>query len=182
MKRPHPTDVESEDEALEILPGTEEPDWLSEPEPHLKELEVLFMKALELREKGKIEGAQKTFKEILHREPRLAEPRLELACMLLEANQLDEAESEARESLRILDAGGQWTLDIAEHELKAHACLVLGEVLRRRLEEDEAIFGDAETYRKLADEARGLYARAAELNPEDAEASFMKFTMGPPRA
>lgn len=165
-------------EGIQILPGSEDPDFLDLPEPHLQALEARFQEAMEFHQKGKRDMCTRALKEILQAEPRLAEPRLALANLHLEEGRLDEAEEEAREALRILEQGGQWTLEVPENVLLAYACTVLAETLRLQLSEDDLIFGDAETYRALAAETRALYRRATELNPNDEDASYYRVFMG----
>ena len=167
-----------DEERMEILPGSEDPDFLDLPEPHLTALEGAFHDALEMHRKGKRDACLVALKDILRREPRLAEPRLEMASLYLEMGRLDDAEAEAREGLRILDAGGQWTLDIPDNVLLAHACDLLAETLRQKLGEDDVIFGDADAYQQITAETRSLYQRALELNPNDEDADYYAAFMG----
>ncbi|HND32012.1 MAG TPA: tetratricopeptide repeat protein, partial [Myxococcota bacterium] len=81
---------------------------LEEPEVHLQQLEVEFMAALELRTKGKSDEARQKLENVLRVDPRLPEPRLEMARIYLETQRLEDAETEAREALSLLQAGGQW--------------------------------------------------------------------------
>ena len=77
-------------------------------ERHLEGLDDQFMEGLKRMDAGDVDGAAEGFRRILKSEPRLAEPRIELARILVETNQLKEAEAEVREAIRILDGGGMW--------------------------------------------------------------------------
>jgi tetratricopeptide (TPR) repeat protein len=141
-------------------------------EPHVAGLGPRFLGALKLRVDGRVDDAIEAFRDILKAEPRLAEPRVELGRIYLEMGRLDEAEAEAREGLRILEAGGQWTDDLPENVVLALAFALVGEILKERATSDEVVFGPEETFRALLEESRRCYARASELDPSDS-ASFM---------
>ena len=83
-----------------------DPTPVDSSEDLLAALAPRFLAALELRVAGDVEGATKELQELLKREPRLPEPRLELAHIHLEAVRLPEAETEAREALKWLVQGG----------------------------------------------------------------------------
>src|SRR5690606_14016770 len=128
---------------------------------------------------GDLDGAEDELRAILKVEPRLAEPHLELARVLLDTDRLSEAEAHAREGLQHLESGGQWTDEVPENVLLALGHALLAEVLRRRADEDDVIFGDPDEFRGLVEESRVHFARAAELDPSDEYASYHAFFLGP---
>jgi tetratricopeptide (TPR) repeat protein len=134
---------------------------------HLEGLGPRFLAALDARANGRVDFALDELREILKIEPRLAEPRMEVARILLEFGQLEPAEGEVREALRILEAGGSWTEDVPEHVVLAMAWALLGEILKERASSDEVVFGEAEAFRALLAQSRAAFARAAELDPSD---------------
>lgn len=142
------------------------------PESHLTSLGPIFLGALQLRATGKVDAALDAFKDLLLREPRLAEPRLEIGRIYLEMGRLDEAEIEAREAVRVLEAGGQWTEDLPENVVLALAWALLGEILKEQATTDEVVFGDAERFKSLLEQSKLAFQRAAQLDPSDAS-SFM---------
>ena len=78
------------------------------PESHLEGLDEQFMDGTKRLANGDIDAAAEVFRRILTAEPRLAEPRIELARILIETSQLKEAEAEVREpfvSLRTAASG-----------------------------------------------------------------------------
>lgn len=137
-----------------------------------------FLAALERRRDGDVRGAEELLREILLAEPRLPEPRLELGHIYLEAGRMAEAESEIREGLRWLEQGGQWVDDLSEAQALSLAHGLLGEVLRVRSESDEAVFGDEEDFRKLVEESKKQFERAATLDPENEYAAHHAFFLG----
>ena len=153
-------------------------DLLRGDEGHLAGLGEIFLQAMDFRRKGDVDRASDLLRIILRREPRLPEPHLELAHIFLEMNRLDEAESEGREALRLLLAGGQWIEDIAEDVLKSLAHALVGEVLRRRTEQDEVVFGDPEAFRSLLAQSRKHFAEASRLDPENDHAGYHDFFLG----
>jgi tetratricopeptide (TPR) repeat protein len=142
------------------------------PEPHLARLAQDFMVAMELQQKGKLEECRLLLEGILQVEPRLPEPRLELARIWLESERLDDAEAQVREALRLLEGGGQWIETVEENVLMGMAWSILGEVLQRQATTDEVVFGPAERFRELVAASRAAYARAAELDPTDTASSL----------
>lgn len=129
-----------------------------------------FLGAAAARSRGDVDRAEELLRAVIATEPRFAEPHLELADLLLATDRLDDAEGHAREGLAALDATGLWTEDLDEHEVRAVAHRLLGTVLRRRLEEDDAVvFGDPAEFRAVVDECRKHFAEAARLDPDDAE-------------
>lgn len=125
------------------------------------------MQALEKRAVGRLDEARELLAEILRKEPRLAEPRMELGRIHLETGRLEEAEIEAREAIRILEAGGQWTMDVPEAVMLSMAWALLGETLKEQASTDEVVFGDGARFSELIDLSRAAFARAAELDPTD---------------
>jgi len=152
---------------------------LHEDESHLEGLDQRLLDALEARRKGDVDAASELLRSILTVEPRLAEPRLELASMLLEAEQLQEAEAEAREAARLLDLGGQWTEDVEPGVLRSLAWNLLAEALYRQADRDEVVFGDPERWNALMTEAREAFQKAAELDPTNEHARHWALGMGP---
>lgn len=146
-------------------------------ETHLQELEALFLAALEVRRRGNVDKAVELLSDVLKKEPRLAEPRLELGRIQLEMGRLDEAEAQTREALGVLKAGGQWVEDIPENVLLSLAHNQLAELLRRRAESDEVVFGDPEVFRALLKEAQSHFDEAGRLDPSNEHAGFFAFHM-----
>lgn len=137
------------------------------PEPHLAALGPRFLKGLALRNAGKIDEALEVFSQVLLAEPRLPEPRMERARIRLEMGQLEDAETDVREAIRVLDGGGQWSEDVPENVVQALAWSLLGEILKEKASTDDVVFGDEETFRTLLAQSRAAFARAAELDPTD---------------
>ena len=125
------------------------------------------MAALAQKDAGRIDAAEDAFRAILRTEPRLAEPRLELARILLDTDRLEEAEDHAREAVDVLDNGGQWTDELPETVVQAIGHATLAEILRRKADEDNVIFGDPDVFREMVREAQQHFARAAELDPSE---------------
>jgi tetratricopeptide (TPR) repeat protein len=141
-------------------------------ETHLEGLDQQFMDGLKRLESGDVDSAAEVFRRILSAEPRLAEPRIELARILMETRQLKEAEAEIREAIRILENGGQWIEALSEAQVQSVAYGILAEVLRVLAEGDELVFGDPETWRNVVDEAHAAFRKARELDPENAHADY----------
>lgn len=139
----------------------------SQPEAHLAALGPRFLRGLALRDKGRVDEALAVFNQILTVEPRLPEPRLERGRIRLEMGQLDDAETDVREAMRVLEAGGQWSEDVPENVVQALAWSLLGEILKEKAATDDVVFGDEETFRALLAQSRMAFARAAELDPTD---------------
>ncbi len=148
----------------------------------LDELQSRFVAAMADKEAGRIDAAEDAYRAILAEEPRLAEPRLELAHLLLATDRVEEAVEHARLAVEHLEAGGQWVEDLSEEVVRALAHRVLAEALRRRADEDDVIFGDPEVFRGLLAEARAHFERASRLDPSDAYSSYHAFFMGIPGA
>ena len=143
-----------------------------EAERHLEGLDEQFIDGLRRMDSGDVDGAAEGFRRILKAEPRLAEPRIELARILVETGQLREAEAEVREAIRILDGGGMWLDNLPENQVKSVAFGILAECLRRMAETDEVVFGDPETWRSIVDESHAVFRKARELDPENAHADY----------
>ncbi len=152
---------------------------MDDDERKLDELGQRFMTALARKEKGDVDRAEDDLRAILRVEPRLGEPHLELARLLLDTDRIEEAEDHARTALEILLGGGQWTDEVPENELQALAHATLAEVLRRLADEDEVIFGDREHFDRLVKEAREHFSKAAELDPRDEYSSYHAFYLDP---
>ncbi len=149
-------------------------------ESHLTDLGPRFMAAIEARAAGRVDAAVQEFLAILRVEPRLAEPRMELGRVYLEMGRLDEAEEEAREALRILEAGGAWTEEVPEPVLLALAWALLGEVLKERAASDEVVFGeDPARFTELLAQSRAAFARAHQLDPSDTASQIHADELGP---
>jgi tetratricopeptide (TPR) repeat protein len=151
------------------------PDLLEEPEAHLGDLEGLFTAALLKLEEGDPEGAREDLEAILKVDPRLAEPRLELARLLLQADEFDQAEDQAREGLRILETGGQWAEGLDENVLLGHAWSLLGECLRCKAGTDEVLFGERDRWEALVQESKTAFEKAAAVDPSNSEAKNWAF-------
>lgn len=147
----------------------------------LEALEPRFLQALASRDRGALDDAEEALRAILKLEPRLPEPHLELARILLDTERVPAAEPHAREALRHLEAGGQWTDELPENVLQSVAHALLAEVLRRLAESDEVIFGPPDRFEALLAESRQHFAAAAALDPTDATASYYAFFLGPGR-
>lgn len=137
------------------------------PESHLTDLGEIFLKALALRSDGRSDEALELFAELLTKEPRLAEPRLERARVWLERERLEDAEVDAREALRILENGGQWTEEVPENVLLSMGWALLGEILKQQAASDAVVFGEPERFAELIELSRAAFERAAALDPED---------------
>jgi tetratricopeptide (TPR) repeat protein len=153
---------------------------LSEPETHLDGMGERLYLALRLREKQEVDKAAEVLRGILKVEPRLAEPRMELARILLDTGQLDEARTQAEEAVRILETGGQWIDDLPENVVLSLGFDLLGEIIRRQADVDEVVFGDPETWRALVQASDAAFGRAAELDPENEHARYWAKEPTPP--
>ena len=148
-------------------PTTVPSDVETQPEPHLAALGPRFLRGLALRNAGRVDEALSIFNQILVVEPRLPEPRLERGRIRLEMGQLEDAETDVREAIRVLESGGQWSEDVPENVVLALAWSLLGEILKEKASTDDVVFGDEETFRGLIAQSRVAFARAAELDPTD---------------
>lgn len=148
------------------------------PEGHLAELGPRFLRALAARQAGRVDEALDLFSEVLRAEPRLAEPRLEIARIWLEMGRLDDAEEEVREALRILEAGGQWSEDVPENVMLSVAWALLGEILKERATSDDVVFGDPASFETLLRQSRSAFERAALLDPQDTGSAVTAAELG----
>ncbi len=161
---------DARDEGSHRAPGDEE--------AALQQLEARFLAALRSKEAGDIDRAEDELRAILRVEPRLPEPHMELARVLLDTDRLADAEPHARHAVDQLESGGQWTADLPNNVVSALAHALLAEILRRTADEDDVIFGDPERFRALVDEAKEHFDRAADLDPRDEYASYYAFFLG----
>lgn len=144
----------------------------------LDELGALFLRALAHKDAGRFDDAEDALREVIQREPRLGEPHLELARLLLDVDRVADAEPHAREALAHLENTGVWVDDIPEPIVLGLAHAVLAECLRRRADEEDVIFGDPAAFHALVAEAQRLFARAHELDPSQEYASYHAFFLG----
>lgn len=144
-------------------------------EAHLEELESRLMEALKLRRDGQTEKATEELRYILKVEPRLAEPRMELASIALQSGQWEEAEAQAEEAVQILKNGGQWTEELDEKVLLSLAWNLLGEALRQQADSDEVVFGSPERWQELMEKAKEAFTQAENIDPQNAHASAWSF-------
>lgn len=151
---------------------------IDQDEQHLQELGPRFLAALEARRRGDIDTAAELLRQVLKTEPRLAEPRMELANILLSTGQIAEAEEEAREAIRILESGGRWTEDVEEHVLQSIAWGTLGEIIRTKADSDEVIFGDPDAFASMLGQARAAFDKALQLDPDNEHAAAWSHELG----
>lgn len=137
-----------------------------------------FTVAMGLKERGDIDSAEELFLEILRAEPRLPEPRMELARLLLDTDRLSDAETHARLALEHLASGGRWTDVLPDGVVESIAHALLAEILRRRLEDDDIIFGDPSAFQAMLTESREHFATAHRLDPTDETSSYYATYLG----
>jgi len=154
------------------------PDDPSAETTHLDGLDQRFLAALAARRQGDLDSAAELLRGILKVEPRLAEPHLELASILLDTDQVAEAEQHADEAVRLLESGPPWTDDLPAPVLKSLAWGMLGESLRRRANSDAVVFGDPREFELLMGRARSSFEKAAALDPDNAHADHWRFNLG----
>ncbi len=145
-------------------------DQMVDAEHHLVPLGTKLARAFTLRGEGKHDEAADLLREILQADPRLPEPRLELAHIAASKGDWEEAEGQARAAVEILRAGGQWTAAMSPPQLLAFAINLLGEVLYRALEDSELIFRDEALFNTGWNEAAALFAEATKLDPANQDA------------
>jgi tetratricopeptide (TPR) repeat protein len=158
-------------------------DEIAATEEEIARLDALaahFSAALGLVERGDIDRAEEAFLRILREEPRLPEPRMELARILLETERIADAEEHARLALSHLASGGRWTDALPPGVVESIAHALLAEILRRRLDEDDVIFGDPVAYRALIAESREHFETAHKLDPTDETSSYYAVFLGDP--
>jgi tetratricopeptide (TPR) repeat protein len=154
-------------------------DLFTQETEQLDQLGQEFVVALGLKAGGQLDAAFEALSAILKKEPRLAEPRMELARLLLDTDRVAEAEEHARLALADLENHGQWVDNLSETAVLALSHALLAEALRRRIEDDDLLFGKAETVKAILDESRSHFAKAAKLDPSDAYSSYYAVFMGP---
>jgi len=152
------------------LPTTTAPP--EEDETRLNALQSQLYLALRLKEKNQVDKAGELLRGILKEEPRLAEPRMELARILLDTGQLEEARAQAEEAVAILESGGQWTDEIPENVLASMALGLLGEIIRQQADADDVVFGDPEIWKELTRASEAAFAKAKELDPDNEHAGY----------
>jgi hypothetical protein len=136
----------------------------------LQSLQPKMTKALHLRQAGKDDAALKVLREILAAEPRLAEPRLELAHIAALREDWAEAELQATEAIRALRAGGQWTTEVDPRSLLSFALNLLGEIVVRPLEEGDLFLTDRPRFVRTWNRASVLFGEASKLDPDNEDA------------
>lgn len=132
----------------------------------LRMLERQFLQALELLRIQRESAARALLEEILRAEPRLAEPRLELAILDAHDGALEAAIEHVRMAVDVLDKGGQWTDDLPPHVLRAHARNLLGELLIESAQTDAAV-ADEELFAATYNEAVALFRQAYDEDPDN---------------
>lgn len=136
----------------------------------LTALEPKMRLAMTAREQGNDAEAKRLFDEILKEEPRLAEPRLELAHMAAGTEDWEGAQSQARLAVEILKRGGQWTQDVAPEALLGFALNLLGELMVRPLEEGDLFLTDRPRFDASWNEASTLFGLAMAADPSNVDA------------
>jgi len=136
----------------------------------LSDLEPKMRMAMAARDQGNDGEARKLFDDILQEEPRLAEPRLELAHMAALVEDWEEAQGQARLAIDILKRGGQWTQDVEPKVLLGFALNLLGELMVRPLEEGDIFLTDRPRFDRSWNEASGLFALAIAADPDNGDA------------
>ena len=147
-------------------------------ETHLAGLADRFDEAMAARRSADVDRAKELLRGILKDEPRLAEPHLELAGLLLDLEQPEEALEHAREAVRLLNSGAVWTEAIPANVLAGLAWDTLGECLKQVADQDSVVFGPEERWRALMEESRFAFAQAVELDPTNEHADWGAFGMG----
>lgn len=143
---------------------------ISRDEAHLPALALRLSEALRLRADGKDPEAAPILHEILRADPRLAEPRLELAHIAASTEDWEEAEGHARLALQTLRLGGQWSEDVEPQVLLSFAANLLGEILFRSVEGGDLFLADQAAFARVWNEAAALFTEAASLDPDHADA------------
>ncbi|MFM2162464.1 MAG: hypothetical protein RLZZ383_1976 [Pseudomonadota bacterium] len=149
-------------------------------EEALTRLGAQFLEALAAKEAGRIDDAEDALRAIIAVEPRLGEPHLELARLMLDTDRVTDAEAYAREAVAHFEATGAWLDDVAPNVLQALAHATLAEALRRRADEDDVLFGEPATFHAIVAEARQHFEAAHALDPSDAYSSYHAFFLGIP--
>jgi len=132
-------------------------------------IEKLFMEAVEASHKGKVDEALNLFKSCLEHEPRMCEPRFEIASICVSRGAFEEAEAQCREGLKYLERGWRWLDNLTDEQMLAHGYNLLGEILKQRSISDEVLDQGENVIRDLWEEAGLLFDKAADLDPESIE-------------
>ena len=148
-------------------------------EQELEQLQQLFLAALAASEAKQVDRAEELLLVVLRKEPRLPEPRLELARLHLDAGRLDDAEQHALTAIRWLEQGGRWLDDLSDEQELSLAHNLVAEALKQKLDDDELVFGDAAVYQELLKRSRHHFKLAAELDPDNEHASWNDQTLDP---
>ena len=141
-------------------------------EKQLLALQERFMQAVNAKQKGDIDGASEILRSIISIEPRLPEPHLELAHILIGVGQLEDGHVHAQEAVKMLEMNGQWVDDIPENVMLSLAYNTLGECLRRLADQDEIVFGEPDKWKDLIEQSRSAYKKAAALDPDNPNADY----------
>ncbi len=174
-----PLSTAEEEAQSQTNQGEDFPSILSEdPELHLESLGERFMQALDLIRNAQIEEAREALREILATEPRLPEPRIELARIFLQEGDLEQAEAQARISLELLEKGGRWNLDISMASMMGLAHGLLAEAIRQKSESDAIVMHDPQQIWELTRQAYHHFKRAADLDPDNEHARYYAFHLG----
>jgi len=144
----------------------------------LDDLGKRFMAAMTLKNAGDVDGAEDLLRALVKAEPRLPEPHLELARLLLDTDRLAESETHAREGLSHLEQSGPWTDELPEHIVKGVGYALLAEILRRIADEDDVIFGDPDRFHALVEESKKHFQTASDLDSDDSYSSYYAFFLG----
>lgn len=156
------------------------PSFEDEESDLLDNLGQIFLRALARKDRGDVDEAEELLRDIIRKEPRLGEPHLELARLLLDTDRVSDAEDHAREAIQHLEGTGVWIDEPPENVILGLAHATLAESLRRRADEEDVIFGDPAQFHAIVNEARLHFQRANELDPSDEYASYHAFFMGIP--
>lgn len=144
-------------------------DRMEAAEGHLSDLADKMQDALKAHREGKTKRSERLLREIVQTEPRLAEPRLELAHIAAGRADWTEAREQARLAVEVLRAGGQWTTDLEPGEVLGFALNLLGEVIVRDLDDAERL-RDEEEFHALWNEAAHAFDEARRADPTSADA------------
>lgn len=146
------------------------PDFLDLEREALVELVPVFEKALGLRQEGNEKKAEQLLRVILKVEPRLAEPRMEIAHIATSRGDREEAEEQLRFAIDVLRSHGQWTLDLEPDALMSYALNFLGEVVISAFDDADSDEID-DAFIEIWNEAAGLFAEATKLDPKNQDAA-----------
>ena len=136
------------------------------------DLEAAFLGAVEAMGQGDLESAETGFRTVLLGDPRLPEPRLELAVILYRRTELEEAEEQARLALDQLERGWHWLDNFEPSQLQSHGHNLLGEIILASAggNEKESL-PSADVLDERWAEAEACFKRAVGLDPSNREAA-----------